>query len=276
MAISLPVELYRPIVQAVVTRSDLHSLMRVSHAMQYEAERVIWHTFKVRTAVRLVRVCRQLRRTPRFAVYIRVFTIDISYFHGGAEREWHNPIFRSFHLLIADTLYTMTHLRDLHVHFASGPLFWSSNFLLFHSYKFKLRYFGEQSGYYLDLVPFLQDQPEIQALTLWSARTADWSPLPAIFLPELSILTANPDIAALLLPCRPVTQLRSFSMRPPLLQSLSLSAKPIIALDIHPDSPVACYRQLPDLVPELELIAGLRPYSSDEVSRFAYTIPGLC
>jgi hypothetical protein len=263
-------------VQAVATRSDLHSLTRVSRAIQYEAELAIYHTIEVRTAVRLVQACRLLGRTPKFAVYIRVFTIDIPYFHGGAEREWHNPVFRSFHLLIADTLYKTTHLRHLHLQFASGPLFWSSNFLLFHSYKFRLRYFGVKSGYYLDPVPFLQHQPEIQVMILWAARQVDWSPLPPIFLPRLTILTANPDIAALLLPCRPITQLRSYSMRPPLLQSLSLSATPLIALDIGPDRPVTYYHQLPDLVPELELIAGLRPYSSDEVSRCAYVVPDLC
>jgi len=45
---TLPVELYRQIVQYVVSQRDLCTLARVSRAFQAEAERVLYHSISLR------------------------------------------------------------------------------------------------------------------------------------------------------------------------------------------------------------------------------------
>jgi hypothetical protein len=74
---TLPVELYRQIVQYVTSQRDLCALARVSRAFQLEAERVLYHSLQLRHHIKTLWRCESLATQPRLAAYVRRLSIII-------------------------------------------------------------------------------------------------------------------------------------------------------------------------------------------------------
>lgn len=74
---TLPVELYRMIVQYITSEHDLCTLARVSRAFQSEAERVLYHSLQMRHHIKTLWRCESLAKQPRLALYVRRLSIII-------------------------------------------------------------------------------------------------------------------------------------------------------------------------------------------------------
>lgn len=72
---TLPVELYRQIIQYITSNHDICSLARVSRAFQVEAERVLYHTLYLRHHIKTIWRCESLASQPRIALYVRKLSI---------------------------------------------------------------------------------------------------------------------------------------------------------------------------------------------------------
>jgi hypothetical protein len=73
--LTLPVELYRQIIQYVTSNHDICSLARVSHAFQIEAERVLYHSLHLRHHIKTLWRCESLSSQPRLALYVQRLSI---------------------------------------------------------------------------------------------------------------------------------------------------------------------------------------------------------
>jgi hypothetical protein len=255
MSTSIPVELYRPVLESAGSRSDLCVAARVSRSMQHEAERLIYQTIELRTLVEIVPAFRTLSKTARFDLYVTTLSIDIPKYHDpSAPRKSLTPLLRSFTGLISRTLQLLRNLKHLHV----SEIYGSNYSWKFLPCNFRLRTFTFTPLRSHDVVPFLHQQTDLQQLTLWTTSDHRWTAFPLNFLGSLAVLSAGPNIAKRLLPGRRVAILRSWSTRDvPLPSLLPLSAVTLRALDIGPGFIPDEYLQLPHLAPELELLGGL-------------------
>jgi hypothetical protein len=73
--LTLPVELYRQIIQYITSNHDICSLARVSRAFQIEAERVLYHSLHLRHHIKTLWRCESLASQPRLALYVRKLSI---------------------------------------------------------------------------------------------------------------------------------------------------------------------------------------------------------
>ena len=212
---SIPVELWRPIIAHVPAKHDLATLAQVSRLFQLEAERVLYRALILHHADDALPHALAVSRRRALLVH------ECSLYLPAAPRK--------SHALLA----ALARMRNLHTLSIRGPLPAAAAKGL--ALPFRLRTFCTTEPLSRPLIALLRAQPSITRLTLLHPSPAPAPPALAAALPNAHALaTLTPAPALAILPHRPVTHLHILAWaRAPLTDvapRLGASAGPLRAL----------------------------------------------
>lgn len=186
---TLPVELYRQIVQYVVSQHDLCTLARVSRAFQAEAERVLYHSLSMRHQIKTMWRCESLATQPRLALYVRKLSIIV---------DQYTPLDS-----IARALNACSNLQYLALRGAP----WSDYSKVLDAVSSTdIREFTCHTGGEPGVVRFLERQPQLEEIS-FEAHGFDLDNLSPYAAGNLRVFTGWLATAATIVPGRPVRQL---------------------------------------------------------------------
>lgn len=193
---TLPVELYRHIVQYVTSQHDLCTLARVSRAFQAEAERVLYHTLQLRHQIKTMWRCESLATQPRLALYVRRLSIVF---------DQYTPLDS-----IARALRACSSLRSLALRGAP----WSDYSKVLDAVSStEIIEFTCHAGGEAGVVRFLERQPKLEEVD-FEAHSFDLETLSPYAAPRIKVFTGWLATAAKIVPGRPVKQLTLTSDMP--------------------------------------------------------------
>ena len=186
---TLPVELYRQIVQYITSNHDICTLARVSRSFQVEAERVLYHTLNLRHHIKTIWRCESLASQPRIALYVRKLSIILDQY---TQLE---PIARALH--------ACSNLRHLSLRGAA----WSDYSKVLDAVSSTdIREFTCHARGEAGLLRFLERQPNLEVVDL-EAHGFDLESLSPRAARNLTTFTGWLATAAAVIPGRSVKQL---------------------------------------------------------------------
>jgi hypothetical protein len=262
--ISLPVELYRPILREITTRRDLCSLARTSRILQSEAELMIYHHVSAETIDEIIKFCRTIRRAPRLARYTS--SLGLSFFDGQF-RSRGSVIWAAVYNIISDTLKLLTKLRHLDIRIPSeiNGIVGGSCSRILDGCTFKLHKLTSMFRVDSKMISFLQAQTEIHELYLTSLN----APLPSGILPNLTTLSV-PQLTQVSAETIAARYIRHLHVRWTHLDAsfdLGLSSSSITALktNFYSRNFSKLPPSLPHTLPQLEVLSGNIGLNNDAV-----------
>ena len=164
--ITLPVELYRPIVQNLTSSTDLYPLLFVSRALHVEAERAIYDTVVLRFLPETDSedsVVERLADCPRVAKLVHTFNIHSTI--GGTQSRDYTSFWRA----VQRALQSMTDLLYLNIEDSlSIPPYGPNDCLLWNcSFRLRTLGFGTIESPHFDILQSFITQ-ELQEFICWS------------------------------------------------------------------------------------------------------------
>lgn len=186
---TLPVELYRMIIQYLNSQHDLCTLARVSRAFQVEAERVLYHSVYLHHTIKTLWRCESLANQPRLALNVRKLSINV---------DQYSP-FDS----IARALNCCSRLRSLTL---KGALWSDYSKVLDAVISTEIREFACNTRGEAGVLRFLERQPDLVEVE-FEAHAFDFEDVSPNAIRNLHSFTGHLTTAAALVPGRPVRRL---------------------------------------------------------------------
>jgi hypothetical protein len=248
---TLPIELYRSVIENVRSRGDLCTLARTSRYTQPEAERLIYRYLDFESFMALIDLCKRVCTISRFAALVldlRIRPPTIPYTFG-----------ISVLVVLSKALKRLINLRSLHLFLPpsiiSGP---ASLSRLFVGTTFRLKVFTTNSALDRFATAFLEDQSDIVDLELVGIDDVPANDyLDAHILPKLISLGVRSNLTAYFLHDRRITHLGVVGdcsiENIPCLSSPSVTALKIVPFAPHS---MELVRNLPEVLPHLEILCG--------------------
>jgi hypothetical protein len=246
----LPVELYRPIFEQIVSSKDLCALSRTSRCAQVEAERLLYSHIEGRGITNVIFTCKRICNTARVGCYVRSIELDYS----DEAPFGYYQLLHSFYTLVAQALYRTPNLLCLHIRSDMARSFEDILFYFPTSklWGFQLRRFWISNVDYLTFNQFLPNQRDIRYLDASIIDSLEDDKIPSHFLPRLSCLkTRSYETMTYFLTKRPITHLYTTLLFDwSLGKSLQGAGSKVRAFHCTFAAP-----EVPELFPRLELLS---------------------